>query len=745
MKRYRSPLALLLSASLASLSPGIGVHAVLAQSVAAGVQVPGGANGVLGAAAVPGFSFQGPRGGVSPSMALDVKAPGDLKALTAPGMRAMSVSRGAAAVVQPARMGAPSSLPAAVSAAPGASPSAFAVSIGRAASAGAALIGREAAAKALPGAPGRRSALQSLGREMPDFGGMGTAGAKDGAQSDFMARIGARSQILSGPDDIDDPDELGNPRRRQDDGPDSVSEGSESRDAEEGGVLLSAGHRGGASQEEGLPGPAEAEMDASVDLIVILQGASRPLSNDVHLSLVGRSGSSKGMLKAYQAAQQGMLADLEHADLGQDMLDAFGASPVATYRRINAATLRVAASRAADLKAALQAKGYQVYENAKRGIVQPVRPDEGRSDAPNPSARGALTLPETLKLSTADKVHEVARAKWGAPGADMGLFGRLTLGLLRRLGLLDIPQPQVGVIDTGADTSHKLLRGVKEVKNVTRGENVDDNGHGTWVTSLVLYFAPWLKNVTHYKTFEGGGATLDDILKALTLAGNDGNIIISNSWGSDEGDPDGPDSRLVKKLAEEGRIMVFAAGNAGGRKNTIGSPAIVAHRDPATGAPRVLAVAATDREGQAAYFSSRGKGSPMTSRDPKYKDWPQRPDLAEQGYNTEGAWPANLGPGRVDPELGPLNAISGTSMSTPKVAGTLALLAQLFGVTTVGERLDAVVNAVMKTLVNPRGQGKDDVGEGFNAVYAAYEELAKTLRPAAPPLLARWALRLLAR
>jgi hypothetical protein len=84
-------------------------------------------------------------------------------------------------------------------------------------------------------------------------------------------------------------------------------------------------------------------------------------------------------------------------------------------------------------------------------------------------------------------------------------------------------------------------------------------------------------------------------------------------------------------------------------------------------------------------------------------------------------------------------------MSTPKVAGTLALLAQLFGVTTVGEKLDAIVNAVMKTLVNPLNQGKDDVGEGFSAAYAAYQELAKTMSPVAPPFLAKWVLRIVAR
>ena len=350
-----------------------------------------------------------------------------------------------------------------------------------------------------------------------------------------------------------------------------------------------------------------------------------------------------------------------------------------------------------------------------------------------PEARNAVTMDENLRIVKADTVQAEAEKMWGKPV--LGFWS----GLWAKVFKTEAPQPKFGVIDSGADTSHPLLKRVKEVKNMTSGENVDDIGHGSWVHSTVLHMTPWSRNTTHYKTFLNGSATTDDILKALTQAGNDGNLVISNSWGDDEGDPNGPDAQLVKKLASEGHIMVFAAGNAGSRKNTVGSPAIMVYRDPASGAPRILAVAATDRDGKMAYFSSRGKGSRLTARDPKYKDWPQRPDLGEEGYNTEAAWPKALGPGRVDPVLGPVSAISGTSMSTPKVAGTIALLAQVFGVSEVGSKLDAIVNAVMKTLVNPNALGPDDIGQGFSAAFAAYEELCKTMEPFAAKPLARLA------
>jgi subtilisin family serine protease len=356
----------------------------------------------------------------------------------------------------------------------------------------------------------------------------------------------------------------------------------------------------------------------------------------------------------------------------------------------------------------------------------------------DPSARGSVSLEENLKITKADAVQALAQKAWGAPV--LGFFGRL----VSKLFGVDIPQPLVGVIDTGVDTSHPMLKGVRAV-NATSGPNVDDNGHGSWVTSMILNYARWLKSLTHYKVFTAnGGATLDDILKALTLAGNDGNLIISNSWGSDQGDPQSPDSQLVRKLAAEGHVMVFAAGNSGPRANTVGSPAIVTYKDAKTGAIRVVSVAATDRDKKVAYFSSRGPGSRTTARDPNYKD--HRPDLSAPGYNTDGAWPTDrpYEADRVDPVYGPLKAISGTSMATPAVAGAIALLAQVFGVTTMGEKLDAIVNGVMATLFKT-GQSPDAEGQGFIDVEAAFQAVSQVLTPVIPGFAARVVLKLAAR
>ncbi|TBR17567.1 hypothetical protein EPO15_16660 [bacterium] len=472
---------------------------------------------------------------------------------------------------------------------------------------------------------------------------------------------------------------------------------------------------------------APAAMPESTVLLVQLSGAQRPLGSDIHLGAIDVR--RPGGMGFFRTQQDALGAELEAAGLSMESLSAFNASPIASYRRINTATVRVPVSRADAFRAEMLARGHKVYENAAKSIVTPI---EDRPDYVRPEGFwGGISMKDTLKLSTADKVHDIARGRWGAPGSGFRNF--LARTLLRLSG--DAPaQPKVAVIDTGVDIDHPLVKpGLAGHKDVQPGgDGIDDNGHGTWVTSMVLNFAPWLKSITHYKAFKNGGATTDDVLKGLTMAANDGNIIMSNSWGDDGGDPDGPDSQLVAKLAAEGRIMVFAAGNNGySGANTVGSPAIASYKDARTGAIRVIAVAATDANKKVTSFSSKGLGSAVTSKGGKWENYPHKPDLAEQGDNTEGAWPG-----------GRTRSISGTSMSTPKMAGTIALLAQMFGVTEVGEKLDKIVLAVFATLSNERNQTEAAIGQGFSVVKAAYDALvAQGLSPAAPGWVARLALR----
>ena len=454
----------------------------------------------------------------------------------------------------------------------------------------------------------------------------------------------------------------------------------------------------------------------------MFDGAKKVITQDNHLSLVD-VGAVNGVAR-YAGAQKGMLSQIGKA-VAAENFSSYNATPVATYERINAATVRVDASQAREFKAMLESLGHRVYPNSRRRIIRPFPANPETND---PSLAKSVTIAENLKITQMAPVHDIARKLWGEPSRALGPVARLAL----RLSGAVIPQPLVAVIDTGIDEAHPALKGINAPKNATTGENKDDVGHGTWVTSMVRGYAPWLRNLTHYKTFVDGGANLDDILKALTMAANDGAIIMSNSWGSDEGDPASPDTQLVLKLAQEGRVMTFAAGNAGPGANTIGSPAIGDD-------PLLLSIPAADRNKKTASFSSRGPGSPKTEQ-----GYPAKPTGPETvGFNTEGAWPTYMRDSdRTDPGYGPVKAISGTSMATPAAAGAIAHLCQLFGVTAVGPELKAIVNAVM-TSAEKISKNHDAEGTGFLVAAEAYKILAKTMTPAAPNLAARLVLKAL--
>ncbi|NNN05808.1 MAG: S8 family serine peptidase, partial [Elusimicrobia bacterium] len=326
----------------------------------------------------------------------------------------------------------------------------------------------------------------------------------------------------------------------------------------------------------GPPSVAPAAPQPGTATLVVVFDPSRPVGirKDLHLSSL--NARRPDYVQNYQRTYGALMADVAAQGVTADELASFNASPVASYHRINAATFALDAAKAEAFAAALRLQGHKVYSNERRRIIAPIAPTLPQDAAP--AARASVTMAENLKITRADAVQAIARARWGAP--DMNPWSR-ALQIVRGLLTGDRPvQPKIGVVDSGADTSHPLLKRVKQVQNFTSGPNADDIGHGSWVTSMVLNYAPWLSNLTHYKTFTDGGATLDDILKSLTAAANDGNLVISNSWGSDDGDPESPDSVLVKKLAQEGHILVFAAGNAGPGANTIGSPAIVQFKDP---------------------------------------------------------------------------------------------------------------------------------------------------------------------
>lgn len=232
---------------------------------------------------------------------------------------------------------------------------------------------------------------------------------------------------------------------------------------------------------------------------------------------------------------------------------------------------------------------------------------------------------------------------------------------------------KVGVTDTGVDVSHPQLQGTEFYSTISwpAREMLDENGHGSHVASTVagrLYSTPvgfTVEGVSRAQLVSvkclgrGIGTGFNsEIINAMAVCYDKVSQVISMSLGSDA--PQGsieedPICRMVSTLTRRGIIVVVAAGNSGPGENTIGSPGV---------SPDALTVAAVDKTGKVANFSSRG-GS-------KY---PYKPDVAAPGVLIYSGT-SHLSPMSIEqPQAGyGYIAISGTSMATPHVSGLVALL-----------------------------------------------------------------------
>jgi len=240
----------------------------------------------------------------------------------------------------------------------------------------------------------------------------------------------------------------------------------------------------------------------------------------------------------------------------------------------------------------------------------------------------------------------------------------------------------IAVIDSGIDYTHPDLggcfgTGCKVVGGYDFYNNdddpMDDYGHGTHCAAIAAGNGV-LKGVSPdaelyaYKVFSGDGSFYEsDFIAAVEKAVEEDVDIISMSGGG-MGNPDDPMSQAVDNAVDDGIIVVVAAGNSGpdgdfdcrhGRDDTENSIC-----SPGT-ARKAVTVGAADKNDVIAGFSSRG---PTTIGALK-------PDVVAPGVEIcaaqYGDW--NDEEHCVDDEH---IAISGTSMATPHVAGTAALIKQ---------------------------------------------------------------------
>ena len=187
-------------------------------------------------------------------------------------------------------------------------------------------------------------------------------------------------------------------------------------------------------------------------------------------------------------------------------------------------------------------------------------------------------------------------------------------------------------------------------------------------------------------------------------------------------DPQERSSGKTGALADRNVVVVFSAGNAGSGEGTI------------TGnfkkAPWVVTVAAGDKQGHLAEFSSRGdagNGGTVTIDGESYT-WVDRPTITAPGVDIYSVRASTADPtfhSGIDAEaeeIGANNALyytklSGTSMAAPHISGVVALMLDA----NPGLHWSEVKQLLQETATNIPGREPWEAGAGYVNAYAAVQ------------------------
>lgn len=210
----------------------------------------------------------------------------------------------------------------------------------------------------------------------------------------------------------------------------------------------------------------------------------------------------------------------------------------------------------------------------------------------------------------------------------------------------------------------------------------DDQGHGTHVAGTIAQTTnngvgvaglAHCANLMPVKVLSSRGwGTSADVAEGIRFAADHGAQVINLSLGSPQ--RSGVIENAVKHAIKKGVVVVAAAGNNG---RAVGYPAAY---------DGVIAVSATDRNDNLAWFSSRGPqiaiGAPGVAV--------TQQTICENGKNKCEVW----------------GVFNGTSMASPHVAGAAALL--------VGQGVSdpSAVRAVLQASAKPKGE-KNHFGAGI--------------------------------
>ncbi|MFI7061950.1 S8 family serine peptidase [Kribbella sp. NPDC050124] len=230
---------------------------------------------------------------------------------------------------------------------------------------------------------------------------------------------------------------------------------------------------------------------------------------------------------------------------------------------------------------------------------------------------------------------------------------------------------KVAVLDTGIDKTHPDLQGrVGAEGNFSDSpDTVDRVGHGTHVASTIAGtgaasqgkyrgVAPDTTLLNGKVLDDEGFGTESGLIAGMEWAIAQGAKVVNLSLGGDPTDGTDAVAQAVNTLSRQtGALFVAAAGNCfDTTPGQVGSPA---------SADAALAVANLTRDGGVNETSCRG---------PRHRDGSLKPEISAPGTGIVAARAAGTSLG--EPVDDNYTAASGTSMATPHVAGTAALLAQ---------------------------------------------------------------------
>jgi subtilisin family serine protease len=310
-------------------------------------------------------------------------------------------------------------------------------------------------------------------------------------------------------------------------------------------------------------------------------------------------------------------------------------------------------------------------------------------DAVAPEQRVATTIE---RISLDDRVEvalDQSVPQIGAPSAwQRGLTGK---------GV------KIAVLDTGVDASHPDLTGRVTSANFSDAPDAGDHdGHGTHVASIAA--GTGAASEGRYKGVAPEATILSGKVLDDTGSGHESGIIAGMEWAAaqgaavanlslgtfDPGDGTDPLSQALNRLSKDtGTLYVVAAGNCyAPEPRTVTSPGA---------ADEALTVGSTDRDGGLSDFSCRG---------PRRGDGALKPELSAPGRDIVAARASGT---PADQPVGEHYAAhSGTSMATPHVTGTAALLAQA----QPGWKADRLKARLVSSADPQTGSGVSEQGAG---------------------------------